>query len=92
MQRKRVTVPLGFAYVITLMSFLRALYMNYTELSANSDEKKDLELVTWQKEMHKCERDMYLSLSSILAVTLLATIVFYQSKFNAYMNYRERNK
>jgi hypothetical protein len=66
--------------------------MDYSDLSANGADKGDLELVLWQKKMHKVERDMYLSLSSILAVTLVGTIVYYQTKLNAYLNYKERTK
>lgn len=44
--------------------------MDYKELKDKIPEPKsndNLEFVRWQKEMHKCERDLYLALSALLA-------------------------
>ena len=68
--------------------------MRYQQLQNTKpgETQASLEFVTWQKDMHKCERDMYLSLSSILAVILVYTVVHWTHKYEAFMAYKIREE
>ena len=60
----------------------------FTENGSSAGEGNELELLRWQKEMHKGERDIYLATSCLLAQALVLAICYHRDRYERYVEYK----
>ncbi len=78
-----------------MLIFFQAQYSEYkrefTDLP--NDVKVDtLEYVRWQKNRHRLERDVYLSLCCIISQAFLVVVSHWINKYNRYVEYVDRQR
>ena len=69
-RKKRIYLPLSIGLVICVIIFFQAQYSEYQKDYRNLPDTvkvESLDYVTWQKNRHRLERDVYLSLCSIIS-------------------------
>ena len=94
-RRKRVYFPASVILVIVVLLFFQAQYSEYKREYSDlpSDVKVDsLEYVRWQKNRHRLERDVYLSLCCIISQAFLVSVSHWIDKYNRYVEYVDRQR
>lgn len=58
----------------------------------SEDVRYQIKLLTWQKDRHKYERDMYLSTCAILSCLLLILTTHWMDKYYTYIDYKSEER
>ena len=97
-RNKNVSAPICIFLFAVLALFLRDSISERRTLQESvpgkPEERVDtnLEYLKWKCEMHKLERDFYLSLASMLAQALVVGMSYWIEKFDSYCKFKDQEE
>ena len=83
-QSKKFLTPFVTLISILLILFLHNTLTNYWAMSESAPELRsndNIDFVRWAKEFHKMQRDLYLSLCTLLSVAVIVVYAYMTEKY-----------